>query len=161
SANATGLRHGNVLPRTNKPTEQQASRFYRENGAHDTPLAAIIETAGVSRRPVYPAWRKRVMPKMLDTALSYAKQEGIPVFPCRTDDKSPLTPNGFKDATTDEKQIRIWWAQYPSAMIGMPTGEESGCWVLDTDLDVSKNIDGPRELDKLIAKNGPLPTTRT
>jgi hypothetical protein len=100
------------------------------------------------------------MPKMLDAALAYAKQ-GIPVFPCRTDDKSPLTPNGFKDATTDEKQIRIWWTQYPSAMIGMPTGEASGYWVLDTDLDTSEGIDGPGELNKLIAKNSSLPTTRT
>jgi len=101
------------------------------------------------------------MPKMLDAALDYARNKGTPVFPCRTDDKSPLTPNGFKDATTDEKQIRIWWTQYPSAMIGMPTGKASGMWVLDLDVDPGKGLDGIKELEKLIAKNGPLPKTRS
>ena len=55
------------------------------------------------------------MPKMLDAALDYA-HKGIPVFPCDPRTKRPLTPNGFKDATVDEKQIRLWWGkQYPSA----------------------------------------------
>jgi Bifunctional DNA primase/polymerase, N-terminal len=100
------------------------------------------------------------MAKMLDAALDYARQD-IPVFPCRTQDKRPITANGFKDATTDEGQIRLWWTQYPSAMIGMPTGKASGMWVLDVDVDPSKGIDGPKELEKLIAKNGPLPKTLT
>jgi hypothetical protein len=100
------------------------------------------------------------MAKMLDAALEHAKQD-TPVFPCRTDDKSPLTPNGYKDATTDEKQITLWWTQYPSAMIGMPTGKASGRWVLDLDIDASKGLNGIKELEKLVAKNGPLPKTRS
>jgi len=100
------------------------------------------------------------MAKMLDAALDYAKR-GIPVFPCRTDDKRPITANGFKDATTDEKQIRIWWTQYPSAMIAMPTGRISGRWVFDTDVDPGKGIDGPKKLEQLVAKNSPLPKTLT
>jgi Bifunctional DNA primase/polymerase, N-terminal len=40
-------------------------------------------------------------------ALEYARR-GIPVFPCKRADKSPLTKNGFKDATCDEQQIREW-----------------------------------------------------
>src|SRR5262245_44137832 len=100
------------------------------------------------------------MTKMLDAPLDCMKQD-IPVFPCRNDDKSPLMPNGYRDATTDEKQIRLWWTQYPNAMIGMPTGEASGMWVLDLDVDSAKGLDGIREMEKLVAKNGPLPKTRS
>ena len=100
------------------------------------------------------------MANMLAAALACGKQ-GLPIFPCRTDNKAPITPNGCKDATTDEKQITLWWTQYPSAMIGMATGKPSGRWVLDTDIDPSKGIDGPKELEQLIAKNSPLPTTLT
>jgi hypothetical protein len=101
------------------------------------------------------------MPKMLDAALDYA-HKGIPVFPCDPRTKRPLTPNGFKDATVDEKQIRLWWGkQYPSAMIGMPTGAASDKVVLDGDVDPGKGIDGPQELAQLVAKNSPLPKTPT
>ena len=32
---------------------------------------------------------------------------------CPSPGKHPLTPNGFKDATTDAEAIRHWWTQYP------------------------------------------------
>jgi hypothetical protein len=96
---------------------------------------------------------------ILAAALEYARHS-IPVFPCRTDNKAPLTANGFKDATTDEKQIKLWFGvQYPSAMIGMPTGKASGRLALDSDLDPNKGIDGPKALAGLTAKHGPLPKT--
>jgi hypothetical protein len=47
----------------------------------------------------------------------------IPVFPC-TQDQSPRTARGFKDASTDPKIIRGWWQRYPGALIGVPTGEK-------------------------------------
>jgi hypothetical protein len=100
------------------------------------------------------------MPKMLDAALSWIRDD-VPVFPCRTDDKAPLTPNGFKDASLDAGQVKLWWTQYPSAMIGMPTGKASKRWVLDVDVDPGKGIDGPKELARLVAKHGPLPKTLT
>lgn len=66
--------------------------------------------------------------------------EGVPVFPCRDDPmkrkgihKTPLTPHGFKNATTDVATITGWWANYPDALIGMPTGAASGIDVLDID----------------------------
>ena len=50
-------------------------------------------------------------------ALEYA-EAGIPVFPCKDGstarkdgkpDRGPITPNGFKDATTNPKRIKVWW----------------------------------------------------
>lgn len=57
-------------------------------------------------------------------ALDYAAR-GIAVFPVSRNKRpySRLTPNGFKDATTDASQIRQWWSTYPRAMIAAPTNE--------------------------------------
>ena len=56
-----------------------------------------------------------------------------PVFPCRSDNKRPHTEHGFKDATTNSATIRAWWARWPDAMIGAPTGSKMNAWVLDID----------------------------
>ncbi len=61
------------------------------------------------------------MTAMLEAALGYAGR-GIPVFPVKPKGKMPLTRNGFKDASTDEKQIRAWWVKWPSANIGLVPG---------------------------------------
>ena len=90
---------------------------------------------------------------------------GWPVFPCdhRVDlpgqkrCKRPLTPNGFKDASTDPVQVETWWRQNPDAMIGVPTGPRSGIWAVDLDLD--RGIDGPAAMARLEAEHGPLPPT--
>ncbi len=70
----------------------------------------------------------------LRAALWYAKH-GYPVFPLQAGGKRPLTPRGFKNATTDPKQIVQWWTDYPDANIGIPTGEASGIVVVDIDRD--------------------------
>jgi len=54
------------------------------------------------------------------------------VLPCNAK-KEPLTPNGFKNATTDKRKIRMWWKRWPDALIGMPTGPASGVFVADVD----------------------------
>lgn len=53
------------------------------------------------------------------------------VFPCRAD-KSPYTPHGFKDATTDPAQLRAWWERWPDALIGIYC-ERSGFFAIDFD----------------------------
>ena len=71
---------------------------------------------------------------LLEAALDYAGH-GRPVFPVRSNDKRPLTNNGFKDATTDAETIHAWWGEHPNANVGVPTGAESGFIVLDVDGD--------------------------
>jgi hypothetical protein len=106
--------------------------------------------------------------EMGQAALAVARK-GWPVFPCdhRLDPpgqkrcKRPLTSNGFKDATSDPVQIETWWRQFPSAMIGVPSGSRSGFWALDPDVDEVKGHNGPAELARLEAEHGELPKTPT
>lgn len=58
---------------------------------------------------------------------------GTPVFPCRPENKRPYTSNGFKAASIFANVVRRWWSDWPDALIGMPTGERTGVWVLDMD----------------------------
>ncbi len=81
----------------------------------------------------------RSNPQMLNAALRYAEL-GYPVFPCKG--KVPLTPHGFKDATTDPAQIEAWWPEHPGANIGLPT---AGLIVIDVD---GTENSWPGDLDK-------------
>ena len=91
---------------------------------------------------------------MLENALEYARY-GWPVFPCRPGSKVPLTPRGFKDATTDESVIKAWWERWPDAPIAVPTGEASGVVVIDID---ARN-DGEATFEALVTKHGAVPHT--
>lgn len=100
----------------------------------------------------------------VERVLELAKR--APVFPCRRTDldlgnrvlkaKSPLTKNGFKDATQDEQQIRRWWAEHPEALVGVPTGHRTGLVVIDFDL----NAAGPATQDWLTDNQQALTATR-
>lgn len=117
----------------------------------------------------------------LDLALEYARQ-GWKVFPCRPADeettehdpetgeftilkaKSPYTPSGLRDATTTERIINRWWSDWPQAMVGVPTGEATGFWVLDLDIKKQEDgsiVDGATYLAELEAIHGTLPATVT
>jgi hypothetical protein len=67
----------------------------------------------------------------LSGALFYARELRWAVFPLRPRAKEPLTEHGHKEASLHEKQIREWWAKWPKANIGIPTG--IWFWVLDID----------------------------
>jgi Bifunctional DNA primase/polymerase, N-terminal len=69
--------------------------------------------------------------RQLRQALAYARH-GWPVFPVVPGAKIPATPRGFKDATTDQAQIRAWWAAHPGRNIGIATGHP-GPDVIDVD----------------------------
>jgi len=91
-----------------------------------------------------------------DAALRYAAK-GKPVFPCKPIVKSPYTPNGWKDATTDPAIIEGWWTDHPDAWIGMPTGEVSGFVIVD--LDLKPGIDGRESWGDLQSRHGMAPET--
>jgi hypothetical protein len=109
---------------------------------------------------------------MLDAALGYARS-GWPVLPlhtpqpdgcsCGNEDcsvgKHPRTRHGIADATTDQQQIRAWWARWPDANIGILTGSESGLVVVD--LDNRDGANGSDNLAELAACLGELPKTLT
>lgn len=61
-------------------------------------------------------------------------QAGVPVFPCVAGGKRPLTKRGFHEASSDPRQITRWWARWPRANIGVPTGHVSGLEVVDVDV---------------------------
>lgn len=95
----------------------------------------------------------------LEAALRYARR-GWPVFPCNSaagrNCKTPMTPHGFHDATTDGGKVANWWSRWPTALVGVATGEPIGCAVLDIDV---RHEDGFRTLDEL---DGPIrPSTPT
>ena len=92
---------------------------------------------------------------MVDHALQYAGR-GWRIFPIKPLDKKPLTKHGFKDASVSPSIIEAWWKKYPTANIGLATGQASGLVVLDVD-----GQEGFESLDKLLAHyNGkPMPYT--
>ena len=75
---------------------------------------------------------------LLENALAYASL-GYGVFPCVPGAKTPLTENGFKNATTDAAQIETWWTENPHANIGLPT---DGLLVIDVDGTENAWMDG-------------------
>lgn len=83
---------------------------------------------------------------MLVSALGYAER-GYEVLPLNG--KTPLTPQGFKSATTEREQIMAWWQKWPSANVGCRPPE--GVVICDVD---------PRNGGTLEAL-GDYPVTRT
>jgi bifunctional DNA primase/polymerase-like protein/AAA domain-containing protein/primase-like protein len=108
---------------------------------------AIEEAAGGGFAPA-PAGET-----LVELALEYAAFLGWPVFPCKRD-KTPYTRHGFKDATTDQEQIRRWWERWPEASIGLPTGLASGVYVVDVD----KSHDGTASWQDLESRHGDVLT---
>lgn len=102
----------------------------------------------------------------VDHALDYAAR-GLPVFPCnptptKPKSKTPLTPHGFKDATTNPDQIRAWWQQWPTALIGGAMGPTSGLFAVDPD--VPKELGDPDGLaawNALTEQHGGIPPTHS
>ena len=96
---------------------------------------------------------------MCDQALLLAAA-GFAVFPLHPGTKTPITEHGFKDAVTDEQQIRAWWAKAPNANIGIATGVASdGLIVVDVDVDQAKGKDGMIALRAWQEEHESLPPT--
>ncbi len=84
-----------------------------------------------------------------------ALADGLKVFPCAPD-KRPRLTGWPENATTDPATIAGWSRQWPDSMVGVPTGEAQGLFVLD--VDVKNGIDGFASLKALGVT---LPATRT
>ncbi len=114
-----------------------------------------------------------------ELALNYVTAD-IPVFPCRSSNeytdtfdpdtgeeivlkaKTPLVSSGFKGASKNLRVTGILWDRNPTAMVGIPTGEQLGAWVLDVDVHKDEDgnvINGYETLAALEAKHEPLPPT--
>lgn len=93
------------------------------------------------------------MSELLEAALHYAEM-GLAVFPLKERGKEPATNNGFKDATTEERQIRFWWKKNPNYNVGIATGQRSG-GLLAVDMDVDKDLgkDGYRAFTDWCERN--------
>jgi hypothetical protein len=74
--------------------------------------------------------------------------KNTPVFPCGKN-KKPYIKHGFHGASADPAQTDEWWARWPDAQIGVPTGAASRMIVLD--LDRKNGQDGIRTFDALCA----------
>ena len=89
---------------------------------------------------------------LLDAALRYGAK-GWRVFPCERSGKKPLTPDGYKDATTDEMIIKNWWSTaFKGANIGIAC--DGQFWALDID-----GEKGRATLAELQKQHGRLPET--
>ena len=85
------------------------------------------------------------MATLKEAALAYAIEKHWPVFPVKAD-KTPFTPHGVMDATTDPKQIEAWWEKWPRANIGLDVG---GAGMMVLDLDPGHSME---ELEKNVGK---------
>lgn len=74
---------------------------------------------------------------------------------CRSPGKHPRIPNGFNGASFNPDLVRSWFVRWPSANVGIATGQESGLVVLDVDLP----HDGESSLMALERHHGALPET--
>jgi hypothetical protein len=81
--------------------------------------------------------------------------------PCKAHGKTPLTPNGCKDASNDAQVIAQWKLQYPDCNWGIATGTVSGVFVLDVDINHSIGKYGDISLEELEKSHGKLPETAT
>ena len=98
---------------------------------------------------------------MREEATNYLDKDGerpsLAIIPLNG--KIPLCPHGCKDASRDRAQIESWWTQYPSANIGIATGEINGLLVIDVDVKHDQGKYGDESLKALESELGELPET--
>lgn len=102
---------------------------------------------------------------MKEAALAYTQENGyrpaLKIFPLCEKGKFPAIKGGrgCLDASSNHEQVCAWWERFPSANIGIATGEINGIVVIDVDVDDEKGIDGKEGLKELEKNLGNLPET--
>jgi hypothetical protein len=100
-------------------------------------------------------------------ALAWATERGVPVFPCFNcpgdpKHKRPMITGGFYGADKNSKVVDYWWTKWPEALIGVPTGRDSGFIVADFDNKKGKNgFDAFPDWEKLSPVAARTPTGGT
>ena len=93
----------------------------------------------------------------LSAALEYAEKFNFSVIPVRPSDKKPFIKwSEFQTRRATSDEIRELWRKFPTAMIGIVTGEVSEIFVIDCD-----TLDGYRAIQKLIPDALVFPVART
>lgn len=90
------------------------------------------------------------LPEETRAAAAELARRGFAVFPCRPENspgrkdiKAPLTPHGFKDASSDADVVAAMFnAVTPAALIGLPTGLINGVVVVDIESTEGHGVDG-------------------
>ncbi len=80
---------------------------------------------------------------------------GRHLFPCSSENKKPLTSNGFKGASLNPDAIAKWHSQYPDCAWGTPTSSEYGV------VDIDPRNGGDTTWASLIREHGPIPECPT
>ena len=130
---------------TRKMVDLMVAGFTEDQIKAITPQEARIALGGM---PEQDSQQEENNP-LLHAALEHAKF-GRSVFPCKSD-KTPITPRGFEDSTTDPATICDWWRRWPDALIGIPC---KGNRFFTLDVDMKNGIDGKaRWVDLIVEKN--------
>ena len=87
----------------------------------DTPLSVALQLAGLGWSVLPVCWPKP--DGSCDCPRGHDKKNS---------GKAPMTPNGAKNATTDTAAIERWWAEWPSANVGVALAP-SGLVAIDCD----------------------------
>lgn len=102
---------------------------------------------------------------MKEAALAYTQENGyrpaLKIFPLAEKSKFPAIKGGrgCLDASSNHEQVCAWFDAFPSANIGIATGEINGVVVIDVDVDEEKGVDGKEGLKELEKNLGNLPET--
>jgi hypothetical protein len=92
---------------------------------------------------------------LLDAALAYA-EKGFSVIPVQSDKKPYVKWEPFQKRKADPEEIKGWWTEHPTAMIGIVTGSISGISVIDID-----EHQGQEEIQRYIPDSLLIPTAQT
>ncbi|WP_074117167.1 bifunctional DNA primase/polymerase [Bradyrhizobium sp. AS23.2] len=82
-------------------------------------------------------------------------RRGFSVFPCNPANKTPLTPNGFHDASSIPGEVAKMFSA--GVMIGLPTGVLNGVIVVDIESVEGHGVDGDADVEALAADGFHLP----